>query len=389
MDTEILLGSLLKQYGYIDNDSLQEILSIQRQLKEKGEDVRLGDILRAKGIIKKRPLDEVLKKQKDLFNTKISLQDYDVLEKIAQGGMGVVYKAKNKNNGHLVAIKVLPPELRENASYVGRFLSEMTTIASLKHPNLVSALDAGDTGKILYYVMEYVDGLSCHQILLKSGIFPEKDIYKVAQQIARAFCYLQDNGLVHRDIKPQNILITRSGEVKLCDLGIAKDIHQKSNETSHTLKGNIIGTPFYMSPEQAAGHKLDIRSDIYSLGVTMYHLAVGKPPFEGNPTEIMVQHVRDKVAPPKKANPNISDTLNNLILWMTEKDPVRRMQSPHQLLLEIDRIQSTHSRPAVATAGLRKYYYAKKRQSNFPIFVSAGAAIATISMVLYLLMHTR
>ncbi|MBI4242644.1 MAG: serine/threonine protein kinase [Planctomycetes bacterium] len=391
MDTEVLVGSILEKFGYIDNDTLQEILAIQRDLKSKGEEKYLVEILKSKGITqksKKKPSYKTEVRKNGSNKNILQLDNYDTIEKIGQGGMGIIYKAKQLSTGNIVAIKALSPELTKTASYVGRFLSEMKIIAQLKHPNLVYAFEAGEKNGTLYYVMEYIDGMSSYQLLLQNGFFLEDDVLKIAYFIGKSLCYLHDNSLVHRDIKPQNILITRNGEVKLCDLGIAKEINIRSGETSQSLAGNIIGTPFYMSPEQATGSKLDVRSDIYSLGISLYHLASGTLPFKGNSTEVLNKHAKNRIASLKSTNPATSSHINNLIARMTEHDISKRIQSPYELVMEVEKILSGLKKKSqhVRSIALRKYYLKSYTGKPF-IYTFLGAITTAIFMTLMFIFY--
>ena len=211
---------------------------------------------------------------------------YRLVGKLGAGSMGTVYKARQLSLDREVAIKLLSPHLARKKDYVERFLREARAVAKLNHPNVISGIDAGEEEGVRYFVMEYASGMTVGELLQRGGAMDEARVLRVALQIARALEHAHDAGLVHRDVKPDNILLTKDHVAKLCDLGLAKDSPEE---------GRALGTPAYISPEQAQGlADVDIRSDLYSFGCTLYHMLTGKQPFDGNAKVVMVKHLTEE-----------------------------------------------------------------------------------------------
>jgi len=222
---------------------------------------------------------------------------FDVIAIIGKGGMGTVFLAKQQGLERQVALKVLSTDISNDPVFIERFQFEARAVAKLNHPNIVQGIDIGrdpETG-FWYFAMEYVEGPSVKQIIKEDGFVPERRALEITRDVARALACARKFGIVHRDIKPDNILIAPLGEAKLTDLGLAKLVR---SDTGVTQTGETVGTPFYMAPEQAKGHstKIDLRTDIYSLGATLFHLVTGRPPYEGETAPvIMTKHIREKI----------------------------------------------------------------------------------------------
>lgn len=275
-----------------------------------------------------------------------------LLSLIGQGGMGKVYKALQVGTGRTVAVKILAEELAADEKFVSRFVSEARAMGRLNHPNIVAAYDANSAGNKHYLVMEFVEGSTCEQLLAKQHKrFPQDLVVSIGLQAAEALDHAAQHKIVHRDIKPGNLMLAKNGVVKLCDLGIAQ--RGDSREMGLTTLGTSIGTPLYMSPEQAAGKKVDSRSDIYSLGATLFHLATGRPPFQGaNIRGVITQHLTAPVPNPRQFAPHLSEAFAAVIMKMLEKDPEDRYQTPKQVAEEFERIQK--GRSVVAATRLKR-----------------------------------
>jgi hypothetical protein len=246
------------------------------------------------------------------------LSGYEIVERLGQGGMGTVYKARDTIMGRWVAVKLLAPFLASDKEYVKRFFSEARNLKKLHHPNIVSAFDAGVAGEHKFCIMEFVDGPSLEKVLHEKGMLSEAVALEIARQIAQALDYAWAHTIVHRDIKPQNIMITPDRTVKLCDLGLSKDV---TSDLSLTLTGSVNCSPPYASPEQAQGlREIDVRSDVYSLGVTLFQMVCGELPFKGkSPGQFLIQHVTEKAPNPISRNPKLMPQTGKLILKMLEK----------------------------------------------------------------------
>ena len=225
------------------------------------------------------------------------LGDYQILRRLGTGGMAQVYLAQQESLQRPVAFKVLLPRLASDSSYVRRFHHEARSAASLVHSNIVQIFEVGRVEGIHFIAQEYVDGRNLRQLLERSGGLSVAQAVSILAQSAAALAKASQHGVVHRDIKPENILINAAGEVKVADFGLARIVNRAS-EMELTEIGITMGTPLYMSPEQIEGRPIDTRSDIYSLGVTGFHMLAGRPPFEGDsPLSIAVQHLQSVPTP--------------------------------------------------------------------------------------------
>ncbi len=260
---------------------------------------------------------------------------YHILGRVGVGAMGTVYRAQQVAMDRTVALKVLFESLAGDRDFVSRFLREARSAAKLNHPNIVQAYDVGCMGNSYYLAMEFVDGESVGQVLDREKRLDEGRALAIVRSVALALDHAWQNGIVHRDVKPDNILLTRTGKAKLADLGLARSIERRDRLTA---LGTGIGTPDYMSPEQVRGEAdLDIRSDIYSLGATLYNMLTGAAPYDG-PTALAVgaQHCTEPPPDPRAKAPGTSDAAADLVLWMMAKKPSLRPQTPEELLGAID-----------------------------------------------------
>lgn len=259
------------------------------------------------------------------------LQDrYEILEQIGSGGMSVVYKAKCHKLNRLVAIKVLKEEFCNDSSFVGKFKMEAQAAAGLSHPNIVNIYDVIDEGRLHYIVMELIEGITLKSYIRKKGCLEVKESIGIAIQVAQGIAAAHEQHIIHRDIKPQNMIISRDGKVKVADFGIARAV------SAQTLTSAAMGSVHYISPEQARGGFSDERSDIYSLGITMYEMVTGRLPFEGdNTVSIALAHLEDTMVPPSVYNPDIPISLERIILKCTEKKPELRYASVNDLIADL------------------------------------------------------
>ena len=262
---------------------------------------------------------------------------YEILEQIGEGGMSYVYKARCRKLNRFVAVKVLKNSFKDNENIVNKFKKEATSIANLSNPNIVNVLDVGSTDGVNYIVMEYVEGKTLKDIIKEKKKIPYDIAITFAIKIARALDCAHKNNIIHRDIKPQNILVTRDGVVKVTDFGIAKSMSEST--ISHT--NSVLGSAHYFSPEQAKGSYVDYRTDLYSLGIVLYEMVTGEVPFDGDsPVTVAVKHIQENPIEPKVLTSEIPDNLNNLIMKAISKDPSSRYQTALEFIDALERIKN-------------------------------------------------
>jgi serine/threonine-protein kinase len=264
---------------------------------------------------------------------------FEILERLGEGGMGVVFKARQTALDRVVAIKVLRDELAQEEEYIRRFLREARLAGRLRHANIVGALDCGNAGGRYFMVMEYVEGEPLDRVLKKRGVLPEPEALDIARGVADALQHAWYHKVLHRDLKPGNVLLTRDGLPKVCDFGLCRDVRDLPHLTS---LGLIHCTPEYSSPEQSRGEKdIDIRADLYSLGVTLYEMLTGTVPFQaGDPATMMVMHAMERPRPPVERNREVSSGVNQLVLDLLEKAREERPSAP---AVVIERIKALGS----------------------------------------------
>ncbi|GIW81795.1 MAG: hypothetical protein KatS3mg105_3602 [Gemmatales bacterium] len=263
-----------------------------------------------------------------------SVGDYDLLQQIAEGGMGTVYRGRHKTTGQVVAIKIVPQHLANNQTLIKRFENEFRAASKLNHPNVVRALDYGLVAGRPYLVMEFVEGESVGQKLEREGKMPEAEAIRVIALAARGLEEAHRHGLIHRDVKPDNIMVTPNGEVKLADLGLVKETQADLNLT-HTGRG--LGTPHFMAPEQFRNAKgADVRCDIYSLGATLYMMVSGELPFKSlSPLDAWMKKMNNDLTPIRKLVPNISESTERVIQRSMDKEPANRHRSCAEFIAEL------------------------------------------------------
>ena len=381
-------------------EQVKECLDIQSKLRGLGvEPKKLGDILVEKGYMTPDQVAHIAKLQAQTAQGggKLAIPGYEMISKIGQGAMGSVYKAKQLSMDRVVAVKVLAGRYSKDRSFVERFLREARAVAKLNHENVISGIDVGEIAGLHYFVMEFVDGAPVTSIMRKEPRIPEKRCLEIGLHVARALSHAHKHGIVHRDVKPENIMITSTGVAKLCDLGLAK---QTKGDTGATMDGQSVGTPNYISPEQARGEEnIDIRSDIYSLGCSLYHMATGTTPFDGpNPMVVMTKHVTEWAEPPKKRHPGLSEAFNALVVKMMQKRREDRPQDPEALIAEMEVVLRGGALPAppstrvpppptsrVVDAPARRPITTSRpapKSSSAPIVVGATVAVVVVGALL-------
>ena len=257
---------------------------------------------------------------------------YEILESIGTGGMAVVYKARCHRLNRLVAIKILKDDLSQDAEFRRRFHAESQAVAMLSHPNIVNVYDVSHSDNVDYIVMELIDGISLKQYMEQKGVLSWREVLHFATQIAKALEHAHSRGIIHRDIKPHNIMILKDGSVKVADFGIARVSTSQS-----TLTREALGSVHYISPEQAKGGKIDYRSDLYSLGVVMYEMLTGRPPFDGEtPVSVAIQHINAQAVKPRAINPQIPVGLEQITLRAMTADLELRYGNAQEMIRDLE-----------------------------------------------------
>ena len=284
-------------------------------------------------------LQSVPKESRDLTNTEFG--DYHIIRRIGSGAMADVYLAEQRSLGRRVAVKILKSELTTDETYVKRFLREAKAAARLVHPNIVHIYEVGERDNLRYIAQEYVQGNNLAQYLQQHGAMTPKQVFRVVWQVASALEAASQAGIVHRDIKPENILLGDKLEVKVADFGLARVDDMSDPDLQLTKVGVTLGTPLYMSPEQSEGKPLDHRSDIYSLGITSYHMLAGHPPFRGDTAlSVALQHLKKEAEMLETVRPDIPPAMARIVHRMMAKSPNDRFQSVRQLKLEMKQLHA-------------------------------------------------
>lgn len=322
------LGALAVERGYCTPEQLAQA---QRTAQARGAD--LSTVLLESGSV---TLQQLRALERAMRGATV-IGGFEILEKVGQGGMGAVFRARQINMDRVVALKILPPHLAKDQAFKQRFLREARLSAKLNHLNIINGIDCGEAGGYTFFAMEFVDGYSVHKLLRDRKPIELEECYRIVRQIADALVYANKNGLVHRDIKPDNIMIAQGGTAKLCDLGLAKK-EESSEEASLTQSGQAVGTPHYIAPEQARGlTNVDTRADLYSLGATFYHMLTGRPPFDGTSSAvIMAKHLTEEAPSVCQLNPEVPETWGQVVSKMMAKAPEDRYANPEELIADLE-----------------------------------------------------
>ncbi|MCZ7648749.1 MAG: serine/threonine protein kinase [Planctomycetota bacterium] len=333
---DIRLGQLAVAQGLAQPLEIEQAINEQHRSEQSGNQTALGEILISHGYITRGQLERLLQMQRETAQKVTRIGCYDLIRKLGEGGMGAVYQAKDTRDNKIVALKVLPRSRARDKTFLTRFEAEARASFELDHPNIVRGYDLGHADGYHFLVMEYVEGHDVYSLLEQKGRFSEKEALSILRQTASALDHIHGERLVHRDIKPENIIVTPSGEAKLADMGLAVD-KEAQGRRRITKAGIAMGTPFYLSPEQIQGKtEIDIRSDIYSLGATVYEMVTGRPPFEGDTAAVvMMKHLTEQVPSPHDIDRGISPGFCHVLERMMAKDPAERYQTPAELLEDL------------------------------------------------------
>ncbi len=341
---ETLVGRLVVDQGLATQEEVQHALGMAKQTREDQNQRSLLEILVDNEYVTRRQVAR-LRQIAEAERSNQKIPGYKILGKLGAGAMATVWKGKQLSLDRAVAIKVLPRKFTNNPQFIERFYAEGRAAAQLNHPNIVQAYDVGKAGEFHYFVMEFVDGRTVHDDITKHKRFQEKDALQLIIQVAEALQHAHEKGLVHRDVKPKNIMITTDGVVKLADMGLARAISDK--EAAEAEAGKAFGTPYYISPEQIRGEiRIGPPADIYSLGATLYHMVTGNVPFDGkNPSAVMHKHLKSELVAPDHVNPKLSAGISEVIEMMMAKEARSRYQTCKDLLSDLRAVQANRVPP--------------------------------------------
>ncbi len=327
------------EHGLCTDDELRNSME-ELESRRKINPVILKDLMIELGVVT-APQAERLKTS--IKETKVAVKQipgYKIIGKLGAGAMAIVYKGKQLSLNRTVAIKVLPKRFSDNPEYVERFYKEGQAAGKLNHPNIVQAFDVGEAGGYHYFVMEYVEGKTIAEDLTDGNVFGEAEALDIVIQVAYALAHAHACNLIHRDVKPKNIMISKNGTVKLADMGLARET--TDIEAAQSEAGKAYGTPYYIAPEQIRG-KIDIdgRADIYGLGATLYHMLTGRVPFMAEDSaDVMRKHLREKLVPPDHINTSLSAGVSEVVEIMMAKRRENRYKNIEELLLDLEALRN-------------------------------------------------
>ncbi|MFO0786512.1 MAG: serine/threonine-protein kinase [Phycisphaerales bacterium] len=344
-NVDTLVARMVVDAGLATSEEVEHCLAMVRQSQaEEQNQASLMHVLVNNRYATERQLAR-LKQQLEAERSGQKIAGYKFLGRLGAGAMATVHKAKQLSLDRVVAIKILPRKFSNNPQFIERFYAEGRAAAALNHPNIVQAYDVGKSGEFHYFVMEYVDGRTVYDDIVKHKRYPEGEAVDVIIQIAEALQHAHEKGLIHRDVKPKNIMITREGVAKLADMGLARAMNDK--EMAEAEAGKAFGTPYYISPEQIRGEvNITAAADIYSLGATLYHMVTGNVPFDGkNPSAVMHKHLKAELVPPDHVNPKLSAGISEVIEMMMAKDPRQRYKNCKDLLMDLRAVRKKEMPP--------------------------------------------
>lgn len=370
-NVDTILGRTVVDMGLATPDEVNDCAQLQSHLAEEKNQRSLADLLVSSGIVTEGQMRRV-RQEVEASRSEQQIPGYQILKKLGAGAMATVFQAKQMSLDRIVAIKVLPKRFTSDPQFVERFYAEGRAAAKLNHPNIVQAYDVGKAGDYHYFVMEYVEGDTVHDYLVKNGKYEEGEALRIIIQIAEALKHAHEKGFMHRDVKPKNIMLAPGGVAKLADMGLARSISDR--ELAEAEQGKAYGTPYYISPEQIRGEvNIDFRCDIYALGATFYHMVTGRVPFDGaNPSAVMHKHLKQTLTPPDHVNPQLTAGVGEIIEVMMAKDRKDRYASTGDLLEDLK-----------AVAGGSVPMQARKRfeMSSLAGLEESGQAVETVEVV--------
>ncbi|MCD8350948.1 MAG: serine/threonine protein kinase [Planctomycetaceae bacterium] len=405
MEKDLDFATLTIAHRVLTREQLEEAERTINREAEAGKPRRpVEDVLLEKGVLKSDQVWAVYKAKERLIRDARArgqrIGGYEIMGKLGEGGLGVVYKARQLSMGRIVALKVLHERWVTDDEFRKRFLVEARLVGRLSHPNLIQVIDVGRYKSTLYFSMEFVDGEAVDAILDREGRMDLQSTVSIAIQVSSALEYLHQRRIVHRDVKPGNIMVTKGGIAKLGDFGFVKS----SLESVLSTEGEVLGTPDYISPEAARGEKnLDFRSDLYSLGTTLYHMLTGNPPFGGSVSDVMDQHIKSEPKSISSIAKDLPPKMIEVVERLMKKRPADRYQNFSELLNDLDEVRRASKSPIVST-GMPSASVATMARSNVPadaslvksvanlktgLIVVGGLLVAAVAFIIYLLVFKQ
>ena len=377
--------------GHLSEAQAGDALAAVREIEGLGGSVSVGELLTRRGALTEAQVVQIrqgMAAARPPSKIPRALGGFELVSKVGQGGMGSVFKARQVDLDRTVAVKVLKPRLARNAKFVEQFLREARSAGRLNHANIVAAIDVGESEGFYYFAMEFVDGETLHQLLARDGPLPEGRAIGIATEVAKALDHAHHKDLVHRDIKPDNIMLTRDGRVRVTDFGLAKVVDKET--LGGTDADRFLGTPAYMAPEQVrADPHIDCRADIFSLGVTLYEMLTGQRPFTGaNTVAIAAAVIAEPLPSIRKQRPDASLAICRLVEKMTAKDPAKRPATPADVISALDSAASApRLKPRAGGSAVRR---GRPRPKKTPVgaYLAAGAIVLALA-ALAILLATR
>jgi serine/threonine-protein kinase len=331
---DTIFGKMVVEQGLCTDDELRQSLK-ELESRSKVNPTILKELMVELGYVTTTQAERLKESLKESKAAAHQIPGYKIVGKLGAGAMAVVYKARQLSLNRMVAIKILPKRFSENPEYVERFYKEGQAAGKLNHHNIVRAIDVGEAGGYHYFVMEYVEGKTIADDLGAGKVFEEAEALDIIIQVANALAHAHACSLIHRDVKPKNIMISTDGTVKLADMGLARET--TDIEAAQSEAGKAYGTPYYIAPEQIRG-KIDIdgRADIYGLGATLYHMLTGRVPFMAEDSaDVMRKHLREKLIPPDHINTSLSAGVSEVIEIMMAKRKEKRYNDIEELLTDL------------------------------------------------------
>lgn len=335
---DTLFGKMVLEQGFCTDSELNKCLRLLGAHKEQNP-LTLREAMVTQGFVTDTQATRLLANISESKSAAGKIPGYKILGKLGSGAMAIVYKAQQLSLDRTVAIKVLPKRFTEKPDYVRRFFKEGKIAAKLNHNNIVQAIDVGEAGGLYYFVMEYVEGKTLYDDLSKGILFAEAEAIDIVIQLAHALEHAHTHGMIHRDVKPKNIMITTEGIVKLADMGLARETSDV--KAAKIEEGKAFGTPYYIAPEQIRGEvTIDGRCDIYALGATLFHMVTGTVPFDADkPSKVMRKHLKEPLIPPDHINTALTAGISEVIEVMMAKKKTERYNDAKELLIDLEAVR--------------------------------------------------